>query len=256
MLTAQSWSALVQIDEGLYMPNCRTYLVIALNELSLLFWHVTNTTSWHLRWYEPSYPSTKELHGPVNSSAPSILQPLGLNPTHTIYVWPSLKMENHKISKRVVQGWPKILKMTFLNRRKRIHLNDRASFNAETATSQTPEVGRRPETVTRRSPATSRRHRPVSQPKGTQFQSLFWREKCWCNGWSIYLYINLSIDLLSIQQSIFFTSIYLYINLFSVHLSLHQSIYKSIFFTSIDPFCLLLSIVVSIYLLSFYLSMS
>ena len=36
--------SLVSGDKGSYLPNCQTNLVIALRELSLLFWHFINTT--------------------------------------------------------------------------------------------------------------------------------------------------------------------------------------------------------------------
>ena len=39
-----------------------TTLVIALDAVSLLFCFLINTTSYHLGRYEPSPPSTKELH--------------------------------------------------------------------------------------------------------------------------------------------------------------------------------------------------
>ena len=54
--------SLVEGGEGLYLPNCQTTLVIALDVLSLLFCIFINTTSYHMGRYEPSPPSTKELH--------------------------------------------------------------------------------------------------------------------------------------------------------------------------------------------------
>ena len=54
-----TWSSLVEGGEGSYLPNCQTTLVIAL----LLFCIFINTTAYHLGRYEPSPPSTKELHG-------------------------------------------------------------------------------------------------------------------------------------------------------------------------------------------------
>ena len=49
-------------DEGSHLPNCQTTLVIALDALFLLFCIFINTTAYHLGRYEPSPPSTKELH--------------------------------------------------------------------------------------------------------------------------------------------------------------------------------------------------
>ena len=40
-------------DEGSYLPNCQTNLVITLHVLS---WHFINTTAYHLGRYEPSSP--------------------------------------------------------------------------------------------------------------------------------------------------------------------------------------------------------
>ena len=56
------WSSFVEGGEASYLPNCQTTLVIALDALSLLFCIFINTTSYHLGRYEPSPPSTKELH--------------------------------------------------------------------------------------------------------------------------------------------------------------------------------------------------
>ena len=39
-----------------------TNLVIVIDDVSLLYWHVINT-AYHLGWQEPSFPSTKEFHG-------------------------------------------------------------------------------------------------------------------------------------------------------------------------------------------------
>ena len=50
------WSSLVEGDEGFYLPNCQTNLVFALLALSLLLWHLINTTACHLGRYEPSSP--------------------------------------------------------------------------------------------------------------------------------------------------------------------------------------------------------
>ena len=47
---------------ALYLPNRQTTLVIALDALFLLFCIFINTTAYHLGKYEPSPPSTKELH--------------------------------------------------------------------------------------------------------------------------------------------------------------------------------------------------
>ena len=45
------------------MPICQTNFAIVLRALSLVFWNFINTTSYHLGRYEPSSPTTKELHG-------------------------------------------------------------------------------------------------------------------------------------------------------------------------------------------------
>ena len=50
------WSSFVKEDEGLYLPNCQTHLVIALNAPYLLTWHFINTTAYPLDRYEPSSP--------------------------------------------------------------------------------------------------------------------------------------------------------------------------------------------------------
>ena len=50
-------------DEGSYLPNCQTNLVIALHALSLLLCNFIYTTGYHLGKYKLSSPSTKELHG-------------------------------------------------------------------------------------------------------------------------------------------------------------------------------------------------
>ena len=54
---------IVEGDEGSCLPNCQTTLVIALDALFLLFCIFINTTAYHLGRYEPSPPSSKELHG-------------------------------------------------------------------------------------------------------------------------------------------------------------------------------------------------
>ena len=61
----KSWSSLVEGGEGLYLPNCQTTLVIALDALFLIFCNFMNTTAYHLGRYEPLPSSTKELHGPI-----------------------------------------------------------------------------------------------------------------------------------------------------------------------------------------------
>ena len=58
----QTWSSLVEGGKGSYLPNCQTTLVIALDALFLLFFIFINTTAYHLGRYEPSPPSTQELH--------------------------------------------------------------------------------------------------------------------------------------------------------------------------------------------------
>ena len=51
-----AWSSLVEGDEGSYLPNCQTNLVIALHALFLLFCIFINTTAYHLGRYKPSSP--------------------------------------------------------------------------------------------------------------------------------------------------------------------------------------------------------
>ena len=46
----------------MYLPNCQTTLVIALDALFLLFCIFINTTAYHLGRYEHSPPSTKNHH--------------------------------------------------------------------------------------------------------------------------------------------------------------------------------------------------
>ena len=46
-------SSLVEGDEGSYLSNCQTNLVIALHAPSLLFWHFINTTAYHLSLHLP-----------------------------------------------------------------------------------------------------------------------------------------------------------------------------------------------------------
>ena len=50
----KSWSSLVEGGEGLYLSNCQTTLVIALDALFLLFFIFINTTAYHLGRYKPS----------------------------------------------------------------------------------------------------------------------------------------------------------------------------------------------------------
>ena len=64
-----AWSSLVEGGEGLYLPNCQTTLVIALDALFLLFCIFINTTAYHMGRYEPSPSSTKELHASFHSTA-------------------------------------------------------------------------------------------------------------------------------------------------------------------------------------------
>ena len=58
--SAKTWSPFVEGGEGSYLSNSQTNLVIALYTLFCKF---INTTAYHLGRYEPSPPSTKELHG-------------------------------------------------------------------------------------------------------------------------------------------------------------------------------------------------
>ena len=58
--------------EGLYLPNHKTNLVIVLDALSLLFWHLINTTANYLGIYKPSSPTIKELHGVLISREHSL----------------------------------------------------------------------------------------------------------------------------------------------------------------------------------------
>ena len=50
-------------DEGSYLPNSQTYMVIVLLALSLLFWHFINIRAYHSCRYEFSSPYIKELYG-------------------------------------------------------------------------------------------------------------------------------------------------------------------------------------------------
>ena len=43
-------------DESLHLPHCPSCHISSV-------WHFINTTAYHLGGYEPSSPSTKELHG-------------------------------------------------------------------------------------------------------------------------------------------------------------------------------------------------
>ena len=53
-MNIELWSALVEGDEGLYLLNCQTNLVIALYTPSLFFCKFINKTAYHLGRYEPS----------------------------------------------------------------------------------------------------------------------------------------------------------------------------------------------------------
>ena len=48
------WSSLVEGDEGSYLSNCQTNLVIAFHTQSLLFRHFINSTAYRLGRYKPS----------------------------------------------------------------------------------------------------------------------------------------------------------------------------------------------------------
>ena len=50
-------------DEGLYLPNCQTNLVIVLHVLSLLLWHFIMATAFKCGRYKTASLSTKEVHG-------------------------------------------------------------------------------------------------------------------------------------------------------------------------------------------------
>ena len=43
------------------LVSAQTNLVVVLHALPLLFWHFTNTSAYHLGYYKPSSPSTKEI---------------------------------------------------------------------------------------------------------------------------------------------------------------------------------------------------
>ena len=57
-----TWSSLVEGGEGLYLPNCPKIDYCPLYTVSIACMFI-NTTAYHLGKYEPSPPSTKELHG-------------------------------------------------------------------------------------------------------------------------------------------------------------------------------------------------
>ena len=63
VLIFKTCSSLVEGGEGLYLPNCQSTLVIALDAQSLLFCIFINATDYHFGRYKPSPRSTKELHG-------------------------------------------------------------------------------------------------------------------------------------------------------------------------------------------------
>ena len=63
---AQSWSSLVRGDEGSNQPNSQTNLVTVLHALFLLFCDFINPTDNHLGRFDPSSPSSKDLHGRVH----------------------------------------------------------------------------------------------------------------------------------------------------------------------------------------------
>ena len=48
-ITFEAWSSLVEGDDGSYLPNCQSNLVIALHALSLLFCNFTNTIYFFLQ---------------------------------------------------------------------------------------------------------------------------------------------------------------------------------------------------------------
>ena len=55
-------------DEGWYRLNSQLSLLIVLREQSVLFWRFINVTAYHLGRYEPSSPSTKEIHAKIDHS--------------------------------------------------------------------------------------------------------------------------------------------------------------------------------------------
>ena len=72
------WSSLVEGEEGLYLPNCQTNLVIALCALPLLFCKFINTTAYHLGRYK--------LLSPIGCRAPRLSHTVILSPT-AIVLW-------------------------------------------------------------------------------------------------------------------------------------------------------------------------
>ena len=52
-LRRNPWTSVVEGDEGSYLPNCQTNLLIALYKLSLLFCKLINTTAYKLGRHEP-----------------------------------------------------------------------------------------------------------------------------------------------------------------------------------------------------------
>ena len=87
-------------DEGWYLPNFQTNLVIALHALSLLFGNFINTTAYHLSRYEPSYHSTKDLHGSLVRTSVNRSNALVNRPFKETWIQPYSCNSLHKCLKR------------------------------------------------------------------------------------------------------------------------------------------------------------
>ena len=64
-------SSMVEGDEGSYLPNCQSNLVIALDELSLLFCIFINTAAYNWADISLHLPLAVKLPGSANQSAPN-----------------------------------------------------------------------------------------------------------------------------------------------------------------------------------------
>ena len=70
------WSSLIEGDEGSYLPNCNSNLVITLHELSLLFCNFINTSAYRLGRYEPSCTISCCAPQPIYHLYSEVLAPL------------------------------------------------------------------------------------------------------------------------------------------------------------------------------------
>ena len=81
-----SWSSLVELSEGSYLPNCQTNLVIAHDALSLLFRIFINTTAYHLGRYRYSHPISCRVPCPGLCCSPTSQQ-VNKSKLHKIYFY-------------------------------------------------------------------------------------------------------------------------------------------------------------------------